>query len=58
MGASGQRQQVTIAPYDKQHHIGSRPKDIVELFHALDDFSMNIAAGSVHDNILPSMFRY
>ncbi len=53
-----QRQQDTTATYDEQHHIGGRREDIVELFHTLDDFCMNIAAGSVSRQYLAKYVRY
>jgi predicted transport protein len=47
-----------VATYDEQYHTEGRPKDIVELFHALDDFCMNIAAGSVARQYLAKYVRY
>jgi predicted transport protein len=57
-GASAQRQQGTTVTYNEQHHIGGRPKDIVELFHALDDFCMNIDAGNIARRYLAKYVRY
>lgn len=47
-----------VVAYDEQYHTEGRPKDIVELFHAIDDFCMNIATGNVARQYLAKYVRY
>lgn len=47
-----------VAAYDEQYHTEGKPRDILELFHAIDDFCMNIATGSVTRQYLAKYVRY
>jgi predicted transport protein len=47
-----------VTAYDEQYHTEGRPKDILELFHAIDDFCMNMAAGNVARQYLAKYVRY
>jgi predicted transport protein len=49
---------VEVATYDEQYHTEGKPKDIVEFYHSLDDFCMNISPGNVARQYLAKYVRY
>jgi predicted transport protein len=57
-GASTQKQQGVIVSYNEQYHISGKPEQIVQLFRRLEEFCMNIDAGSIARNYLAKYIRY
>lgn len=52
------REKSTVTTYDEKHHIEGRPRDIVELFHTIDDLCMNLSAVGVARQYLAKYVRY
>jgi predicted transport protein len=52
------REKDKIDIFDEQHHTGGKPRDIMELFHTIDDYCMNIAHGEVARQYLAKYIRY
>jgi predicted transport protein len=57
-GTSTQLRQNITVTYDEQYHIGGKPEQIVQLFHRLEKFCMNIDAGNIARNYLAKYVRY
>ncbi len=57
-GTATQPPQNTTTTYDEQYHIGEKPEQIVQLFRCLEEFCMNIDAGSIVRNYLAKYIRY